>query len=56
MGKSGREKQGGRKPATYLTAVQIRFVEGLLGHLEQLGNTLVENDELCHSTCKRIHG
>lgn len=35
---------------------EICMVEALLGHPELLGNTLVGNDGLCHTTCKRIHG
>lgn len=57
-GRVGGETNGEKSWVTAIsTAVsEICMVEGLLGHPELLGNTLVGNDGLCHSTCKRIHG
>lgn len=55
----GEEREGKKKSlvTTISAAVSgICMIEGLLGHPELLGNTLVGNDGLCHSTCKRIHG
>lgn len=58
LGISGRGKNAGKSwVSTISTAIsQISMVEGLLGHPHLLGNTLVEKDGLCHSTCERIHG
>lgn len=57
------EKKGEKKTiwekswvTTISTAVpRIYMVEGLSRHPAFSGNTLVRNDGLCHSTCKRKH-